>query len=87
MARLPIVGGDTGNWGTILNEFLEVSLNGDGTIQAAAVIQAGTDYLAPDGLAGDVTGALSTTAGYRDIIIARLRNGKWRAAAGLVYTL
>lgn len=31
MARLPNVGGDNGNWGTILNEFLEVEHNTDGT--------------------------------------------------------
>jgi microcystin-dependent protein len=31
MARLPTVGGDNGNWGTILNEFLEVEHNTDGT--------------------------------------------------------
>ncbi|HEV2412728.1 MAG TPA: hypothetical protein VGS28_02900 [Candidatus Saccharimonadales bacterium] len=41
MARLPVVGGDSGNWGSILNDYLSVSLNGDGTIQSAAVVQAG----------------------------------------------
>lgn len=29
MARLPVVGGDAGNWGTILNTFLSVSLYND----------------------------------------------------------
>jgi hypothetical protein len=33
MARLPTVGGDAGNWGTILNEYLTVSHNADGTIK------------------------------------------------------
>ncbi|QQG50941.1 MAG: hypothetical protein HZB75_00310 [Candidatus Saccharibacteria bacterium] len=37
MARLPIVGGDAGNWGTILNEYLQVSHASDGTISAGAV--------------------------------------------------
>lgn len=37
MARLPIVGGDAGNWGTILNEYLQVSHNGDGTLKPEAV--------------------------------------------------
>lgn len=32
MARLPTVGGDDGSWGTVLNEFLEVSHNADGTL-------------------------------------------------------
>jgi hypothetical protein len=37
MARLPIVGGDAGNWGTILNEYLQVSHASDGTIKSGAV--------------------------------------------------
>jgi hypothetical protein len=31
MARLPVVGSDSGNWGNLLNEFLEVEHNTDGT--------------------------------------------------------
>jgi len=31
MARLPTVGGDDGNWGSVLNEFLEIEHNADGT--------------------------------------------------------
>jgi len=37
MARLPIVGGDTGNWGTILNTYLQVSHAADGTLNAGVV--------------------------------------------------
>ena len=33
MARLPNPGGDTGNWGNVLNEFLNVSHNTDGTLK------------------------------------------------------
>ncbi len=33
MARLPNVGGDTGNWGEVLNEFLSKSHNPDGTLK------------------------------------------------------
>lgn len=40
-ARLPAVGGDDNDWGTILNEFLEVSHNGDGTLQTSAMTAAG----------------------------------------------
>lgn len=56
MARLPTVGGDDGDWGTVLNDFLNVSHNGDGTLQSTAVTQAGafavsggtlTGWLAP----------------------------------------
>jgi hypothetical protein len=41
MAQLPIPGGDAGTWGSILNDFLSVSLNGDGTIQPVALTAAG----------------------------------------------
>jgi hypothetical protein len=34
-ARLPIVGGDDGNWGQILNDFLSVEHNSDGTFKTA----------------------------------------------------
>lgn len=37
MARLPSVGGDNDAWGTVLNEYLSVSLDTDGTIKSAAL--------------------------------------------------
>lgn len=37
MARLPIVGGDNNNWGTILNDYLSQSINSDGTLNSTAV--------------------------------------------------
>ena len=36
MARLPSVGGDTGSWGTILNDFLATAHNSDGTLKTVA---------------------------------------------------
>lgn len=33
MARLPVSGSDTGNWGDILNTFLQVEHNTDGTLK------------------------------------------------------
>lgn len=41
MPRLPQPGGDSGDWGTILNDYLSVSLNTDGTIQPTAITSAG----------------------------------------------
>lgn len=38
MARLPVPGGDTDKWGTLLNEFLGVELNSDGTLKKASDI-------------------------------------------------
>jgi hypothetical protein len=40
-ARLPSPGSDDGTWGDILNTFLEVSHNSDGTLKQSAVQQAG----------------------------------------------
>lgn len=37
MARLPQPGSDENVWGDLLNEFLSVTLNGDGTLKASAV--------------------------------------------------
>ena len=35
MARLPVQGGDSGSWGTILNDFLSVEHNANGTLKKA----------------------------------------------------
>jgi hypothetical protein len=43
MARLPVVGGDAGNWGTILNTFLQVSHASDGTLNSNVVGAAQTN--------------------------------------------
>jgi hypothetical protein len=37
MARLPQPGGDQDTWGNVLNDFLQVSHNTDGTVKAGAV--------------------------------------------------
>src|ERR1700722_3804635 len=49
--RLPIPGGDDGTWGTILNAYLAVSLNADGTIVPAAISQAGGEVTSNKGIA------------------------------------
>ncbi|HEV2412350.1 MAG TPA: hypothetical protein VGS28_00930, partial [Candidatus Saccharimonadales bacterium] len=56
MARLPVQGGDNGTWGTILNDFLEVSLNGDGTLQSSALQQAGA-LISGTAALGDLSGS------------------------------
>ena len=40
-ARLPVPGSDDGTWGSILNTYLDVSHNSDGTLQTTAIQQAG----------------------------------------------
>lgn len=52
MARLPTPGGDDGNWGDILNDFLSVEHNGDGTLK--------------DG--GTLAEKVSTTGGGKEVI-------------------
>lgn len=45
MARLPTPGRDAGHWGTILNDFLNVSHSSDGTLRPAAKQSLGLDYV------------------------------------------
>lgn len=46
MSRLPIPGQDDDVWGQILNDFLTVSHNSDGTLQPGAISEAG-GYILP----------------------------------------
>jgi hypothetical protein len=46
MARLPVPGGDSGDWGLILNEYLELEHNADGTHLDATTTQKGVVELA-----------------------------------------
>lgn len=41
MARLPTLGGDDGTWGQVLNDFLTVSHDNDGTLKSSALTDAG----------------------------------------------
>lgn len=43
MARLPTPGGDTDNWGSVLNGFLSVAHNPDGTLKTAGIVAAGAE--------------------------------------------
>lgn len=47
MPRLPTPGGDDGNWGTVLNEFLEVAHNTDGSPKNAALPLSGGTLSGP----------------------------------------
>lgn len=65
MPRLPIPGNDSGQWGTILNDFLSAAHNGDGTIKDSRVVNAEqtTNKNQPNGYPGlDSAGGLSVTA-------------------------
>lgn len=62
MPRLPVPGQDSGSWGNILNDFLLVSLNGDGSLKASAVATK-----ADDSAVVHVTGA-ETIAGTKTFL-------------------
>jgi len=47
MARLPVPGGDTGQWGDILNEYLATSHASDGSLKSGSVVAALSDGSIP----------------------------------------
>jgi len=51
MARLPIPGSDSGSWGTVLNDFLDVSHNADGSLKTSQVAAAGVEVTSNKGQA------------------------------------
>ncbi len=61
MSRLPIPGGDTGTWGSVLNDFLNQSHNTDGSLKPSAVAPALPDATTTSKgivqLAGDLAGS------------------------------
>ena len=46
MSRLPTPGGDSGNWGDILNDFLNQSHYSDGTLKSSKISAAGAEMVA-----------------------------------------
>jgi hypothetical protein len=54
MSRLPSPGGDTGSWGTILNDFLAIAHNADGSLKAQASIDSKAPLTSPT-FSGTVT--------------------------------
>lgn len=64
MARLPVPGSDDGEWGNILNEYLQTSLNSDGTIKDNSVSAASiTDSTIPK---SKLTSAVQTSLDLAD---------------------
>lgn len=49
-SRLPVPGSDNGAWGAILNDYLSVSLNPNGTIQPGALTEAGAYAMPSSGI-------------------------------------
>ncbi len=61
MARLPIPGSDDGTWGDILNTYLEVSHNSDGTLITSALASAGAEMTSNKGVASGYAALDSST--------------------------
>ena len=56
MARLPVVGSDGGQWGNILNEFLQVSHRADGSLKNVSEVVNVKDFGAVgDGITDDTS--------------------------------
>lgn len=65
MARLPQPGGDDGTWGSVLNDFLSIEHNSDGTLKASGSLSGKADNSAVVHLSGAETlsGAKNFTGG------------------------
>lgn len=74
MARLPTVGGDSGDWGNVLNTFLQVSLTADGNLKLPYWADSSARPSAPE--TGQVGLNLSTK------IIERYNGTSWVKMAG-----
>lgn len=66
--RLPVVGGDDNDWGSILNGFLGVSHNADGTLSTAAVTAASPSTTASTPGLIQLSGDLGGTATSPEIV-------------------
>jgi len=74
MSRLPIPGSDNGTWGDILNDYLQVSHNTDGTIKPTAVAAAGALQNEAAGFfwSGTVSASAGTFRLYNDSGVTRV---------------
>lgn len=82
MARLPVPGSDGGTWGEVLNDFLTVEHNADGTLKRGADI---TDALATansaqTAAAGKIDKSIATTKG--DLLVASAASTLARLGVG-----
>jgi len=87
--RLPIPGQDDGTWGDILNGFLEVSHNADGTLIPSAVTAAGAGTYSKPGSgipSTDLAAAVQTSLGKANTSLQSTNNLSDLANAGTART-
>ncbi len=71
MARLPTPGGDDGDWGDILNDFLGQAHNGNGSLKPSSIIAGGAEMLVNKNVPGGYAGLDS----YSKLVTSVIRNG------------
>jgi hypothetical protein len=83
MARLPVPGSDGGTWGELLNEFLDVEHNTDGTLKRGADITnaLNTANSAQTAVTGKIDKSTATTKG--DLLVASAASTIARLGVGL----
>lgn len=90
MAQLPTPGGDDGQWGTILNEFLEVEHGADGTHQDASTTVKGVIELATNAevSAGvDTARAVTAASLYTTQVLTPGASIAWSLTSGAMATV
>lgn len=90
MARLPTVGSDSGSWGTLLNEYLEVEHNTDGTHLNASTTQKGVVELATStevNTGTDTARAVTPATLYTTQTLTDGANIDWNLSAGVMATV
>lgn len=84
MARLPKPGGDNGNWGDILNDFLVTSHTADGGLTTAAIVAAGAYRKPSTGIpTTDLTTAAQTSLDRAATAVQQV-NGKAATNGGVL---
>ncbi len=73
MPRLPVPGEDGGAWGDILNEYLSVAHNNDGSLKGSAVVDAVGDNQLPAG--GSIGSVLAKSSAANGDYFWLMRNG------------
>ncbi len=76
MSRLPTPGSDDGTWGTILNDYLSVQHQGDGTHKYDSIIPSGLDSAKPPALAAN-TGLLYLSTDVASGTLYRSNGSSW----------
>jgi hypothetical protein len=75
LARLPTPGGDEGEWGDVLNEYLSVEHNSDGTLKARGTLSlfaplSGATFTGAVNVPAPINPTNAATKAYADALVA-----------------